>query len=50
LAKQSVRAVHLFGTPRTKLLRFTSLWPVPDFGEEVTLARTRHDFAVTSLE
>ena len=37
LVEQSVRAVHEFGTPLTKLLRFTSLWPVSDFGMELTL-------------
>ncbi len=42
LVKQSVRAVHEFGTPLTKLLRFTPLWPVSDFGVELTLGRTRH--------
>jgi hypothetical protein len=49
LAKQSVRAVHLIGTPHTKLLRFTSPWPVPDFGMELTLARTWHDFNVSNV-
>ena len=42
LVKQCVRAVHVFGTPLTKLLRFTPLWPVSDFGVELTLGRTRH--------
>ena len=49
LAKQSVRAVHLIGTPHTKLLRFTSPWPVPNFGMELTLARTWHDLNVSDV-
>ena len=40
LAKQSVRAVHLIGTPRTKLLRFNlakNPWQSKVFGQYIYL-------------
>ena len=47
LVKQIIRVVNEFGTPHTKVLRFTSLWPLTDFGVDLILARTRHYFDLT---